>query len=91
VTYQEKALRPALPGCTHLGLRVIPYPQDGFVHYLPAALPATPEHLAAFLKPNQTTLIDVVLRRFVREGVYRLTRSTAPRNFTKQPPGLPVK
>jgi hypothetical protein len=91
VMNQEKTLRPTLPGCTHLGLRVIPYPQDGFVHYLPAVLPATPEHLTAFLKPNQTTLIDVVLRRFVREGVYRLTRSTSPRNFTKQPPGLPVK
>ena len=79
-----------MPPCESLGLRVIPFPQDGFVLYQPAVLVATPENLANFVKPNQTTLVDVVLRRFVREGVYRLTRDASPEDFTKQPPGLPV-
>jgi hypothetical protein len=90
VMYQGKELRPALPPCTHLGLRVIPFPQDGFVLYQPAVLPATPQNLANFIKSNQTTLVDIVLRRFVREGVYRMTRDASPEDFTRQPPGLPV-
>ncbi len=91
VLYKGKEIRPAQPGCGSLGLRVIPYPQDGFVLYQPATLPATPELLAALVKPNQTTLIDIVLKRFVREGVYRLTRRGTSRDFTKQAPGLPIR
>lgn len=86
----EKVLRPALPPCESLGLRVIPFPQDGFVHYQPALLRAETSHLLAMVQPNQTTLIDIVLKRVVREGVYRLTREPSPADFTKQPPGLPV-
>jgi hypothetical protein len=85
-----KELRPALPPCTALGLRVIPFPQDGFVHYLPAMLRADAAHLVSLVRPNETTIIDIVLRRIVREGVYRLTREPSPQDFTKQPPGPPV-
>ncbi|HSC48309.1 MAG TPA: phospholipase [Gammaproteobacteria bacterium] len=91
IGYRGRELRPALQGAASLGVRVIPYPQEGFVHYLPASLKAEPAHLAAFVQPNQTTLVDVVLRRVVREGVYRLTRDASPENFTKQPPGAPVE
>jgi len=90
VVYKGKELRAALKPCSSLGLRIIPYPQDGFVLYQPAVLATSAEHLANFVKPNQTTLVDIVLRRFVREGVYRLTRDASPEDFTKQPPGLPV-
>lgn len=90
VIYKGKELRAALKPCASLGLRVVPYPQDGFVLYQPAVLPASTQHLADWVKPNQTTLVDVVLRRFVREGVYRLTRGASPEDFTKQPPGRPV-
>ncbi len=91
VIYKGKELRPALKPCTSLGLLVIPFPQDGFVLYQPAVLAPSAENLANFIKPNQTTLVDVVLRRFVREGVYRLSRDASPGDFTKQPPGLPVE
>lgn len=90
VVYRGKLLRAALPGCGALGLRVIPYPQQGFVHYLPATLPASAENLTRFIKPNQTTIVDIVLRRVVSEGLYQLTRDTAPVDFTQQPPGMPV-
>lgn len=90
VTYKDKELRPALQPCTHLGLRVVPYPQDGFVMYQPATLTASAKNLTNFVKPNQTTIIDIVLRRIVREGVYRLTRTASPEDFTRQPPGTPV-
>ncbi len=85
-----RVLRPALPSAGSLGLRIIPFPQEGFVLYQPALLKSEPRHLADFIKPNQTTVIDIVLRRVVREGVYRLTRSPSDQDFTKQPPGPPV-
>jgi hypothetical protein len=69
---------------------VIPFPQDGFVHYQPAVLRADAAHLVSLVRPNETTVIDIVLKRMVREGVYRLTREPAAADFTKQPPGLPV-
>ncbi|HET7396288.1 MAG TPA: phospholipase [Gammaproteobacteria bacterium] len=90
VRYQDKQLRPALQACASLGLRVIPYPQEGFVMYQPAMLSASARNLANFIKPNQTTIVDIVMRRIIREGVYRLTRNTSPEDFTKQPPGTPI-
>lgn len=82
-------LRPAQPGTRTLGLRVVPYPQDGFVHHLPCALPAGPALLAA-IRPHETTVVDVVLRRVVREGVFRLTKEPRPADFTKAPLGGPI-
>jgi len=90
VLHQGKELRPALPAAPSLGLRVIPFPQDGFVHYLPAILKTDAKHLAALIKPNQTAIVDIVLKRLVREGVYRLTREPAATDFTKLPPGPPI-
>ena len=90
ITYKGKQLRPALPACTHLGLHVNPYPQDGFVMYQPATLTASVKNLANFIKPNQTTIVDIVVRRIVREGVARLSRKASPEDFTKQPAGKPV-
>ena len=90
VIYKGRQLRAALPGCGTLGLHVIPYPQEGFVLYQPARLTTSAENLRNFIKPNQTTIVDIVLRRIVREGVYRLTRDASPEDFTKQPPGMPI-
>ena len=90
VTYKDKQLRSALRPCDSLGLHVIPYPQEGFVLYQPATLLASAENLANFIKPNQTTIVDIVMRRMVRAGMYRLTRDASPEDFTKQPPGMPI-
>ncbi|HET7921410.1 MAG TPA: phospholipase [Gammaproteobacteria bacterium] len=90
VIYKGKTLRPALQPCASLGLRVVPYPQDGFVLYQPAMLSASVKNLENFVRPNQTTIVDIVMRRIVREGVFRLTRKASPEDFTKQSPGGPV-
>lgn len=90
VLHGGRTLRPALKGAGTLGLKVVPYPQDGFVHYLPCALPATAAHLKAWVRPHETTVIDIVLRRVVREGVFRLTLERTPEDFTKAPPGGPI-
>ena len=90
VIFKGRQLRPALPTCASLGLNVVPYPQDGFVLYQPASLKATPQNLNNLIKPNQTTIVDIVMRRIIREGVYRLTQNPSPQDFTRQPPGGPI-
>jgi hypothetical protein len=70
-----------------LGIRITPHPGDGFVHYLPASLHATPKNLDHFVRANQTTLVDIVLRRVIHSGVFELTRDLEPHDFTDQPPG----
>ncbi len=90
VLYHGKQLRAALSPCDSLGLHVVPYPQDGFVLYQPATLTASAQNLTNFVRPNQTTIVDIVMRRIVREGVYRLTQEISPADFTRQPPGMPI-
>ncbi len=75
-----------------LGLRIEPHVDRGFVHFVPAALDATPDLLKAVVRPNQTTLVDVVMRRIVREGLVRLEPlgERSDRSFTGQAAGDPL-
>ena len=83
-------LRPALPGASELGFRVEPRPEEGFVHYLSAELAAQKSTLDDFLRPNETMLLDIVMRRVVRGGTFTLTRDRKAADFTKVPPGDPI-
>ena len=86
----EAVLRDKLPGAESLGLELVCRPDDGFVHYYPASLQATPQVLEHFIGSDQTSLIEIVVRRTVREGTFRLTSNLDPEDFTKQPPGDPI-
>ncbi len=81
-------------GMESLGIRITPRPDEGFVHYTRAALRAQKRNLAEFLKPDRTTLVDNVLRRVVRRGVFVMknTERVGPKgeDFTKQRPGAPI-
>ncbi len=77
----EHIVRPASDGTETLGISITPRPATGLVHYFPCALLADAEFLNAVIKPNQTALIDIVLHRVVREGVFRLDRGTDTVNF----------
>lgn len=85
-------LRAAIEGVGRFGLRVEPHQTSSelFVRFAPAGLSAKPDQLELVLKPNQTTLVDVVLRRVVGEGTFLLTTERAPTDFRKQPPGRGV-
>jgi hypothetical protein len=87
-------VRPALPPMFSLGLRITARPDDGFVSYREAVLRASKEHLNTFLRADQTTLVDIVLRRVVGRGVFELINSagTKPKgeDFRKQRPGSPI-
>ncbi len=87
-----KTLRPAFPGAAKLGFQIEPHLTDGLVHFLPAELEAVATMLESVVKPNQTTLVDIVLRRVVREGAFRLVPLDQRKDtdFSKEPPGDPI-
>jgi hypothetical protein len=85
-----KKVRDRAEGVTKLGFELTARPADGFVHYLPASLEASARTLTQFLRPDQTTLVDLVLHRVVHQGVYRLTQDRRPADFTRDPPGPPI-
>jgi hypothetical protein len=85
-----KVVRPVQHGLSELGIRIVPRPTEGFVHYLPCELRATKSMHEKALRANNTTLIDVTMRRVVTQSTFTLTRELAPRDFTKTEPGDPI-
>ncbi len=85
--HQKKVIRKKLPGAKSFGFKIIPYTDKGFVHFLPAVLKGTPGLLAKFLIPNQTTLIDIEMKRIVHEGVFQLTQDKSQVEFKDVKPG----
>lgn len=86
----DEVLRARQPGAAELGFAVSPRPQEGFVHYLPAAYAARGTALTEYLRPNETLLIDIVMRRVVREGTFALTQDRRSRSFQNQDEGDPI-
>ncbi|MEA1676198.1 hypothetical protein [Nitrospirillum sp. BR 11163] len=69
------------------GLRVHARPDDGFVRYAPVEFRTDGAGLAVALKPNETTYVDVVLKRHVDRNVLRLGPVTpAPVDFKNRKP-----
>jgi hypothetical protein len=87
----RRELRPRSDGAGKLGIRIAPRPTDGFVHYLPCELRATKAVLSAIIRPNCTTLVDIVLRRVVREGAFRINQGTDQGSFKDTPTGPPIE
>lgn len=70
-----------------IGLNVIARPETGFVHYVNASLGAATASLVDVLKPNQTTMVDIELKRIVHKPTFTLTRDTQPKSFKGIAPG----
>lgn len=83
--------RPALAGAKSLGFVIYPHLDEDLVQYLSGEIKATADRLGKFLKPNETTLVDITLRRVVRERVYRLTKDRKPNEFRKGEAGPAVE
>lgn len=90
IEHNGEIIRKALPCCEGLGLRVVAYPLDGFVHYRPAVLPVSEEFLHKVVRPHATTVLDIVLHRVVHSNVFRLTRRHEKKDFTRVDPGPPL-
>ena len=86
----DKVIREATQGTDALGLKVMPRPDEGFVHYLPCEISASKDLLNHVLQPNATTMIDLTLRRNVTKNVFRLEAlkgDSTKGSFSKTKPG----
>ncbi len=86
----DSVVREAREGAGKLGFRIVPRPGRGFVHYLPCGIKASKKMLQDVLHPNSTTLIDIQLRRVVRNNVFclaKMAHKTKPMNFKRTQPG----
>lgn len=72
------------------GLLLRPRSTDGIVLYLEGGISAATDNLLQYIRPNQTTVIDVVLTRIVRDGVFTFTKQLTPRSFEDDPFGNPL-
>ncbi len=77
----------AMSGAKQLGFKLTASPTEGFSHYLPAQLKSTRKSLELFLRPHETTMVDIVLRRVVHRGAFRFTKDLGRKSFKKQKPG----
>ncbi|MFN3077943.1 MAG: esterase/lipase family protein [Alphaproteobacteria bacterium] len=72
------------------GLRLVARPDKGFARYKPVELRTEGKVLAGVLQPNQTTYVEIVLKRRVDENVFRLDPETQPRrDFSGISPATP--
>src|SRR3546814_16742765 len=78
----RKTLRPAVTSHRPYSASVQPVDLDGLVHHA-LAKSAAGDDLFAMLGPHQTTVLDVVLRRKIPEGVFRLNQTLAQHDFSK--------
>lgn len=89
-----KDIRPASKGMDKLGLIINPRPEEGFIRYIPCKINTSPDLFDAAIKPNSTTLIDIVLQRVVSTEVFRFEGSdglTPPKkDFSKVKPGTGI-
>lgn len=85
----KKVIRPKVTGVKQLGFHLDPHQTglDLFVRYVASAVSASRERLDRVIKPNETTLVDITVRRVVGRGTYELTLDRAPRDFRDQAPG----
>jgi len=61
------------PALQHkIGFRVVARPDDGPARYTVAELRSDDDHVARLLRPNETTMVEITLRRTVESSVYRL-------------------
>ena len=86
----DSIVRPELIARGNYGLTIRPRATDGIVLYLETAISAAEHDILAYVAPNQTTLVDIVLTRVVRSGVFTFTRQLAPRSFKNDAFGNPV-
>jgi len=82
-----EVVREAILGAERLGLKIIPRPDDGFVHYLPCEISASSDLLENVIQANSTTLVDICLRRVVYKNVMRLDKGTKQGSFVRTKPG----
>jgi hypothetical protein len=88
-TNTRKTLRAAVASHRPYGANVQPTDLAGLVHHA-LAKTAAADDLFTMLGPHQTTVLDVVLPRKIHEGVFRLTQTLTPEDFSKPVAGVAI-
>ena len=70
-----------------LGFQIVARPDAGLAHYTKTELRSDVAHIDELLRPNETTLVEVVLNRNVDSNVFRLTARLEPLGFGREPSG----
>jgi hypothetical protein len=90
IKYEDRVLRGVKEGVGQLGLIIDPHNHSGFAHYVKGIISATEDKVETILKPYQTTLLEVVMKRVVREGTFRLTQNREGEEFKDTNTGSPI-
>jgi hypothetical protein len=88
-----KTIREKSPGVGRLGIRAYAHPLIGYAHYFPGVLAADVANIEDFVRPDQTTLMEIILRRIVHRGVHLVVHAddaTQRGDFRDQPRGESV-
>jgi len=93
VNQDKEVIRAEQAGIGSLGFKIVARPDSGFVRYLPCEIKATAEMLKQAIKPNSTTMIEIVLQRVIYKSIFRLkqlAKNYQNENFEKIQPGNEV-
>jgi hypothetical protein len=90
IKYGDKVLRGVKTGVGQMGLIVDPHNNSGFAHYVRGVIHASEDKVETILKPYQTTLMEIVMKRVIREGTFRLTQNREAEEFRDSDPGMVI-
>ena len=82
----QQTLRPTTTSHRPYGASVQPTDLTGLVHHA-LSLSEPGDDLFSILDAHQTTVLDVVLSRKIHQGVFRLTQTLTPQDFSEPVPG----
>jgi hypothetical protein len=68
-----------------IGFRVVARPDSGLAYYTVAELNSDVSTIEQLLRPNETTMIEITLRRAVDLAVFRLTDQLQPEEISARP------
>jgi len=81
INFNGKQLRQKIVGLKNLGLKIQAHPSQGIVHYSLAELTSNAKNLQNFIQFNQTTMIDIVIKRVIKPDIFSLTTEQKSESF----------
>jgi len=82
--HPSEELRPELKGLTGLGIHIKARPDQGLVSYVPGMYLTDKRPMLDALRPNETTLLEIVLQRLVDGSMAGFDPGTDPRRSFKK-------
>lgn len=58
-----------------IGFKILPRPDSGFSYFQSAGYHCAPNEVGRLIKPDETTLIDIVMKRYIHQETFTLVKS----------------